>query len=98
MPKKGGLGQFADLMGGEGGGGGLAKKRGRCFEGGEYAHYDWSLSLLFTPKTDQKTVRVQWHEMSTILGRENRDGSSSKLELEESDFGFRRKKPTHYIP
>ena len=30
LPKKGGLGQFADLMGGEGGGG-LGKKGGGCF-------------------------------------------------------------------
>ena len=96
LKRGGGPGQFADLSGRVGG---LAKKRGRCFEGRAYAHYDWSLSLLFTHKTNQKSVRVQWHEISAILGRENCDGSSSsKPELEESDFGVRREKPTHYIP
>lgn len=48
-------------------------------------------------KKIRNQLRVQWHEMSTIVGRENRDGSSSKLELKKIDFGVRRKKPAHYI-
>ena len=46
LPKKGGLGQFADLRGGEAGGGGMTNKRGVVFfTGGGYpnAHYGFSL-------------------------------------------------------
>ena len=58
LPKKGGAWSVCRFKGCGGGGGGWRKRGGGVLrERVMYVHYDWSLSLLFTPKKDQKPVK-----------------------------------------